>query len=188
MWEGVLFFVSQVVVFIGFCGFHLTNCNFKLQVCHAMLCSVVVCCGLLRCKVVSYSVVCCGVLRSALVCHQLWCAALCGGGGGGGSVLWSHDVPCGVLCCHVVRPGVMWCGPVSCGVVWCGAMGYRAIRLLVWFVEWCVGCLAGWVVWQLGLFVGCLASWGMLCGVCTLWCLVPYAVVCFVMSCLWVPM
>ena len=51
VWEGVLFFVSQVV-FIGFCGFQLPNYNFKLQVCHAMLCSVVVCCGLLRCKVV----------------------------------------------------------------------------------------------------------------------------------------
>ena len=30
----------------------LTKCNSKLQVCHAMLCSVVVCCGLVKCKVV----------------------------------------------------------------------------------------------------------------------------------------
>ena len=163
-------------LFIGFCGFLLTNCNFKLQVCHAMLCSVVVCCGLLRCKVVSNTVVCYGALRSAVVCDLLWCDVLCGGGGG--SVLWSHDVPCGVLCCHVVRAGVMWCGLVSCAVVWCGAVGYRAIRLPVWFVEWCVVCLAGWVVWQLGLFVGCSPGWGTLCGVCTLWCLVPYAGVC----------
>ena len=57
----------------------------------------------------------------------------------------------------------------------------------MWLVAGCVGCFAGWVVWQPGLFVGCLASWGTLCGVCTLWCWVPYAVVCFVMSCLWVP-
>ena len=42
VWEGVLFFVSQVV-FIGFFFYiRLTNCNFKLQVCH-----VVQCCGVL---------------------------------------------------------------------------------------------------------------------------------------------
>ena len=75
-----------------------------------------------------YGVVCCAALRSAVVCDCLWCVVLCGGG----SVLWSHDVCCGVLSFHVV-----W---------------------LVWLVEWCVGCLARWVVWQLGLFVGCLAS------------------------------
>ena len=57
VWEGVLLFVSQVFFFIGFCGLDLPNCNFKLQVCHAMLCTVVVCCGLVRCKVV-----CCAVL------------------------------------------------------------------------------------------------------------------------------
>ena len=74
--------------------------------------------------------VCCGVLRSAVVCDLLWCTVLCGGGGGG-SVLWSHDVPCGVLCCHVVRSGVMCCGLLSCGVVWCGAVGYRVIGLPV---------------------------------------------------------
>ena len=86
----------------------------------------------------------------------------------------------------------MWCGRVSCGVVlchavWCGMVGYRAKGLHVLLVEGCVGGLAGWVVWELGLFVGCLAGWGTLCGVCTLWCYVLYAVVCFVMSCLWVP-
>ena len=74
----------------------------------------------------------------------------------GGSVLWSHDVPCGVLCFHVV-----W---------------------LLGLVEWCVGCLVGWVVWQLRLFVGFLAGCGMLCGVSALWCVVLYAVVCSVMS------
>ena len=92
-------------------------------------------------------------------------------------------LPCGVVGCHVVWFGVMWCG-----VVWCGVVGYRAIGLPVWLVEWCVGCLAGWVVWHLGVFVGCLAGWGMLYGVCTLWYLVPYAAVCCVMSCLWLHM
>ena len=81
-----------------------------------------------------------------MVCCTVW----------GGSVLWSHDVPYGVLFFHVV-----W---------------------LVGLVEWCVGCLAGWVVWRLGLFVGCLARCGMLCGVFTLWCVVLYAVACSVMS------
>ena len=61
-------------------------------------------------------------------------------------MLWSHDVPCGVLCFHVA-----W---------------------LVGLVGWCVGCLAGWVVWQLRQFVGCLAGCGMSCGVCSLWCAV----------------
>ena len=75
-------------------------------------------------------------------------------------MLWSHDVPCGVLCFHVV-----W---------------------LVGWVEWCVGCLSGWVVWQLRLFVGCLAGCGMLCGVCTLWCVLWHYVVCSVMSHLFV--
>ena len=118
---GCSFFVSQVVFYWNFYDIGLTNCNFKLQVCHAMLCSVVVCCGLVRCQVVSYSVVCCGVLRSAIVCDLLVvCRTV---QGGGGSVLWSHDMPCGVLCCHVVRSGVMWCGVVSCGVVWCGVLG-----------------------------------------------------------------
>ena len=102
-------------------------------------------------------------------CGVLWCAVLrCGLLSlvcrivWGGSVLWAHDVRYGVLCFHVV-----W---------------------LVWFVEWCVGCLAGWVVWPLGLFVGCLAGWGMLRGVCTLWCVLWYAVVCSVMSCVWAHM
>ena len=64
----------------------------------------------------------------------------------------------GVVCCgHMTCPAVcyvvIWCGRVSCGVVWChvvwcGAVGYRAIRLPVWFVE-CVGVL---VAWQVGLF------------------------------------
>ena len=44
-------------------------------------------------------------------------------------VLWSHDVPCGVLCCHVVWSGVMWWGVVGC----------RAIGLAVWLVEYYVG-------------------------------------------------
>ena len=57
-------------------------------------------------------------------------------------------MPCGVLCFHVV-----W---------------------LVALVEWCVGCLAGWVVWQLRLFVGCLAGCGMLCGVCCMLCAVAF--------------
>ena len=70
--------------------------------------SVLVCCGLPRCKVVSCTLVCGGVLPSAVVCDLVWCAVMCGGG----SVLWSHDVPCGVLCCHVVWSGVTWCGLV----------------------------------------------------------------------------
>ena len=36
---------------LDFYDIGLIKCNFKLQVCHAMLCSVVVCCGLVRCKV-----------------------------------------------------------------------------------------------------------------------------------------
>ena len=82
----------------------------------------------------------------------------------------------------------MSCGLVLRGDAWCGVVGYRAIGLPVWLVDWCVACLAGWVVWQLGLFVGCLAGGGMLRGVCTMWCVVPYAVVCSVISCLWVHM
>ena len=116
-------------------------------------------CAVASCHVVWCAVVWCGVLRSIVVCDLLWCVLRCGGGG---IVLWSHDVRSGVLCCHVVR--------------------------LFWLVEWCVGCLAGWVVWQVGLFDACLAGWGMLCGMCTLWCVVPCAVVCSLMSCLWVPM
>ena len=72
-------------------------------------------------------------------------------------MLWSHDMPRGVLCFHVV-----W---------------------LVGLVGWCVGCLAGWVVWQLRLFIGCLAGCGMLCGVCTLWCVQWHFVVCSGPSC-----
>ena len=107
--------------------------------------------------------------------------------GGGGSVLLSHDVPCGVLCCHVVRSGVMCCGLVSCRVVWCGGVSCdRAAFLVGSMVCWLLGrlgCLAAWVIF------GCLtAGWGTLYAVCTLWCLVPYATVCSVMSCLWVPM
>ena len=56
-----------------------------------------------------------GICRGVLYCA----------GGGRGSVLWSHDVRCGVLCCHVVWSGVMW---------W-GVVGYRVIGLAVWFVE-----------------------------------------------------
>ena len=96
---------------------------------------------------VSCSVVCCGVLRSTVVCDLLWCAVMCGGGGGG-SVLWSYDVPCGVLCCHVVWSGVMWCGLVSCGVVWCGGVSGNRVA--------CVG--GSRVCWLLGTW-GCLAAW-----------------------------
>ena len=64
-------------------------------------------------------------------------------------MLWSHDVPCGALCFHVV-----W---------------------FVGLVEWCVGCLAGWVVWQLRLFVGCLRLRH------AVWCLHP--VVCGAVCC-----
>ena len=48
------------------------------------------CCSLLWC------VICYGMLYRAVA----WCVVLCGGG----SVLWSHDVPCGVLCF------LMWSG------------------------------------------------------------------------------
>ena len=74
----------------------------------------------------------CVVLQSVVVCDVLWCGVLCSGvvccTVWEGSVLWSHDVPFGVLCFHVV-----W---------------------LVWLVGWCVGCLAGWVVWQLRYLLG----------------------------------
>ena len=53
----------------------------KLQVCHAMLCSVVVRCGLIKCKVAW-----CAVLQSVVVCDLLWCVVLCSG----------------VVCCVVV--------------------------------------------------------------------------------------
>ena len=93
-------------------------------------------------------------------------------------MLWSHDVPCGVLCCHVVRSGVMWCGLVSCGVVWCVGVGYRAIGLSGWLN----GVL---VAWQVGLFGSSgdlLGVWpvGACCVVsapCGVWCRMPlYAV------------
>ena len=38
----------------------------KLQLWHAMLCSVMVCCGLVRCEVVSCGVVWCGVPKALL--------------------------------------------------------------------------------------------------------------------------
>ena len=65
-------------------------------------------------------------------------------------MLWSHDVPCGVLCRHVVRSGIMCCGLVSCGVVWCGVVRWGIVRY---------GCLSGLlkgvlVAWQVGLFGG----------------------------------
>ena len=109
------------------------------------------CCGALWC-----AVLCSGLLQCVISCGVLHSA----GGGGGGSVLWPHDVRCGVLCCHVVWSGS--CGVVGCHVVWCGDVGYRAIALDFWLVEWCVGRLAGWVVWQLGVFARCSAGWGML--------------------------
>ena len=57
-------------------------------------------------------------------------------------MLRSHDVGCGVLCCNVVWAGVMWCGVV----------GYRAIGLAVWLVEWFVGYLFAMVCCYVGLF------------------------------------
>ena len=52
-------------------------------------------------------------LRTPVVCDMLWCVVLCGGG----SVLRSHDVPCGVVWCHVV-----WCGVVRWGIVRYGCL------------------------------------------------------------------
>ena len=40
--EGVLFFVSKVIFLLDFYDIGLTKCNFKLQVCHALLWCVVV--------------------------------------------------------------------------------------------------------------------------------------------------
>ena len=98
-------------------------------------------CGVLWCAVLP-----CGLLQCVigLVCCTVW----------GGSVLWSHDVRCGVLCFHVV-----W---------------------LVWFVEWCVGCLARWIVWPLGLFCWVFSWLGHV-----VWCLHPVvcAAVCCCMLC-----
>ena len=70
-------------------------------------------------------------------------------------MLWSHDVPCGVLCCHVVWSGVMWYGLVSYGVVWCGGVSCDRVACLVgWMVCWLLGrlgCLAAWVIcWLFG--------------------------------------
>ena len=76
---GCSFLCFAGVFLLDFCDIGLTNYNFKLQVCHAMRCTVVVCGGLVRCKVVSCSVVCCGVLWSVVVCGMLWCVVLCGG-------------------------------------------------------------------------------------------------------------
>ena len=52
VWVGVLFFVSHVQVYSIFLLLDCRNALLKWQVCHAMLCSVVVCGGLVRCKVV----------------------------------------------------------------------------------------------------------------------------------------
>ena len=65
--------------------------------CDVMWCGLVSCVAA-SCHVVWCAVVWCDVLRSAVVCYWLWCVTLCVGG----SVLWSHDVHCGVLCFHVV--------------------------------------------------------------------------------------
>ena len=93
-----------------------------------MCCGVMWCClvscAVGSCHVVWCIVVYCAALRSAVVCDWLWCVVLFWGG----SVFWSHDVRYGVLCLHVV-----W---------------------LVWLIEWCVGCLAGWVVGRLGFLLG----------------------------------
>ena len=52
VWDGVLLFVSQVffywILWVG-----PAKLQFQVAGMHAMLCSVVVCCGLVRCNVVS---------------------------------------------------------------------------------------------------------------------------------------
>ena len=113
--------------------------------CGVMWCGLVSC-ALASCHVVWCFVVCRAALRSAVVCDWLWCVVLCGVG----SVLWSHDVRCGVLCFHVV-----W---------------------LVWFVEWCVGCLADLVVWPLMVICWLFSRLGH-----AVWCL--HRVVCAVVCC-----
>ena len=115
-------------------------------------------CGrVLGCCNQTVDVKCWEVLRYVVVCDLLWCAML------GGSVLWSHEVRCGVLCCHVLWSGVMCCGLVSCAlvqchVVWCSVVGYCAIGLAVWFVEWWDGCLFSLACCYVGMFgrLGCM--------------------------------
>ena len=86
-------------------------------------------CAVASCHVQWCVVVWCVVLRSAVVCVVLCRAIMCGGEGG--SVLWSHDVRCGLLCCHLVGSGVMCCGLVSFGVVWCGGVSYDRVGCVV---------------------------------------------------------
>ena len=68
-----------------------------------MLCCAVLWCGVVSwvCEVVSCGVVCCAMFWSAMVCNVLCCAMKLS------SVLWSHHVRCGVLCCDGVCFGVM---------------------------------------------------------------------------------
>ena len=88
-------------------------------------------------------------------------------------MLWSHEVPCGVLCCHVVLSGVMWCGLVSFGVVWCGGVSCDRVacvvgRMVCWLFGR-LGCSAAWVIcWVFGWLE--LAVWCLLPSVCTVVC------------------
>ena len=62
-----------------------------------------------------------------------------------------------VMCCGRVSCVVVWRHVVWCHVVWCGGVGYRAIGLALWFVEWWVGCLLDSDWYYVGLFgsLGC---------------------------------
>ena len=53
----VFFSLFHRLFFLEFHDMRLMDCNLKLEICHAMLCGVLLCRGLVRCKVV-----CCGLL------------------------------------------------------------------------------------------------------------------------------
>ena len=122
-----------------------------------MLCRLV-----LGCCNQNVDVKCWEVLRYVVVCDVQWCAVL------GGSVLWSREVRCGVMCCHVLWSSVMCCGLLSCDVVrchvvwchvvWCVVVRYRARGVAIRFVEWRVRCVFDSACCYVGLFgrLGCL--------------------------------
>ena len=116
VWEGVLFFVSQVV----FCWiFMVLDCRTPISSCrHAMQCCAVLWCvvvsqGVKWCDVVWCDVVCGGLLYCAgrvVCCGHMRCAVVCC------VVMWCGRVSCDVVWCHVVWSGVMWCGVVGWGI------------------------------------------------------------------------
>ena len=57
------------------------------------------------------------------------------------------NTPCHCTVQHTIADHTPQQTTTQCHVVWCGGVRYRAIGLPVWLVEWCVACLARWVVW-----------------------------------------